>query len=711
MPITNSPEKFQIKVAISSDFFTALNKLPKAQYFKTIRLIESFKKNPISPGANYEKIADALDPDIHSLRVDDAYRCIVHKPRRGDVYLLLWVDRHDEAYAWAANRQCKVNPGNGSIQVYSVEEKTLPAPVPQDQEKDKERLFSAFRDRQLLKFGLPEEYLPLVRTIRTDEELERLDTILPQEAYEALYLLASGYSEEEVYHEQAIKPGAEKIDTEDFQTALENDNTRSRFYVVEDELELQAILNAPLEKWRVFLHPSQRQAVTRDWNGPVRILGGAGTGKTVAAIHRAHWLAVNRFDSPTDRILFTTFTKNLAADIRQNLEKICPVDICKRIDVVNLDKWVVDYLSRQDYNFKIHYWGPDDPYWKYALGQAPTETGLPGSFYREEWEKVIQPLGILSSGEYLKASRLGRGVRLNRKKRLDIWPVFESYRTRLIENNLKEREDAIRDAAQLLETKKNQAPYRAVIVDEAQDMGTQAFQLIARIAPREQKNNIYIVGDPYQKIYKPHTNLSQCGINVRGRSRYLRINYRTTEETRKWAITILQNLKLEDLDGAGYNQKGYRSLLHGSQPRVENFDTFEKEIHWIIDYLKAQNEEERKATCLVLRTRQLRDRYRDRVKENGIPVYLITAKQAEDRSEKGLRLATMHRVKGLEFDNLVIASVNENIVPFELNGMNSEDPTVREEADMLERSLLYVSATRAKKQVIITSYGKPSPYL
>jgi superfamily I DNA/RNA helicase len=191
----------------------------------------------------------------------------------------------------------------------------------------------------------------------------------------------------------------------------------------------------------------------------------------------------------------------------------------------------------------------------------------------------------------------------------------------------------------------------------------------------------------------------------------LRINYRTTEETRKWAITVLQNLKLEDLDGAGYNQKGYRSLLHGSQPRVENFDTFEKEIHWIIDYLKAQNEEERKATCLVLRTRQLRDRYRDRVKENGIPVYLITAKQAEDRSEKGLRLATMHRVKGLEFDNLVIASVNENIVPFELNGMNSEDPTVREEADMLERSLLYVSATRAKKQVIITSYGKPSPYL
>lgn len=110
MPITNSPEKFQIKVAISSDFFTALNKLPKAQYFKTIRLIESFKKNPISPGANYEKIANALDPDIHSLRVDDAYRCIVHKPRRGDVYLLLWVDRHDEAYAWAANRQCKVNP-------------------------------------------------------------------------------------------------------------------------------------------------------------------------------------------------------------------------------------------------------------------------------------------------------------------------------------------------------------------------------------------------------------------------------------------------------------------------------------------------------------------------------------------------------------------------------------------------------------------------
>ncbi|MGE5339944.1 MAG: 3'-5' exonuclease [Candidatus Omnitrophota bacterium] len=113
----------------------------------------------------------------------------------------------------------------------------------------------------------------------------------------------------------------------------------------------------------------------------------------------------------------------------------------------------------------------------------------------------------------------------------------------------------------------------------------------------------------------------------------------------------------------------------------------------------------------VLPTTSLRNQYRDQLEENGIPFYIIERSQADDRLKKGLRLATMHRVKGLDFDTLIIASVNEGIIPLESDGIHSEDPMVREEMDKLERSLLYVSATRARKQANFTSYGKPSPYL
>ena len=235
----------------------------------------------------------------------------------------------------------------------------------------------------------------------------------------------------------------QQINTDDYDKALDNLDSRRRFYVVEDDLEMAAILNAPLEKWRVFLHPSQRKVVERNWNGPVRVIGGAGTGKTVAAMHRAKWLAQNVFTGPNDRILFTTFTRNLAADIRENLTKICPDDVLRRIDVVNLDKWVSDFLRRNGYGHEIDYGPRINPLWKKAVDLAPKEVGLDSSFYREEWELIIQPQEITTSEEYIKAPRLGRGTKLDRKVRRAIWTVFEEYRLLLNEHGLKEGDDAM----------------------------------------------------------------------------------------------------------------------------------------------------------------------------------------------------------------------------------------------------------------------------
>ena len=197
--------------------------------------------------------------------------------------------------------------------------------------------------------------------------------------------------------------------------ALQNEDSRRRFYVVDEAKELTEILSAPLEQWRVFLHPKQRKLVTMRAGGPVRVLGGAGTGKTVVAMHRAKYLAEQVFTGKEDRVLVTTFTKNLATDIFENLRKICAAEAMARIEVVNLDAWVSNFLRTQGYRHQVVFDDEGNECWRNALNLVPGELALPESFYRTEWEDVIQAQNITSVEQYVKAARLGRGTRLGRE--------------------------------------------------------------------------------------------------------------------------------------------------------------------------------------------------------------------------------------------------------------------------------------------------------
>ena len=708
-----APNKSGVKVAIASDFLSSFSNIPRKQQGKVLDFVNKFRTNPSLPGINYEKLQRAKDPNIRSVRIDQSYRGIVLKPESGNVYVLLWVDLHDKAYKWAENKTYKIHPETGSLQVIEVED-TIEKGDRQDQEavEEVDTLFKDIRDKYILRLGVPKEQLPLVRKLKNEDELDEIADKLPQEAYEALFYLAAGYTLEEVFQEIERVDDKQPVDVKNFNTALFNTDSRRRFYIVEDELELAAILNAPLEKWRVFLHPSQQKLVERNWNGPVRVLGGAGTGKTVAAIHRAKWLAQNAFPSEKDRILFTTFTRNLAADIQDNLAKICPKDTLRKIEVINLDRWVSGFLRRNGYNYEIDFGKRTSHLWKQAVDMAPDDLKLDPTFFRDEWERVIQPQAITSVDKYFKASRVGRGVRLNRKMRKIIWTVFEEYRILLNENGLKEGSDAMRDARLLIECKNETLPYRTIIVDEGQDMGPQAFKLIRKMVP-EGPNDLFIVGDAHQRIYKHKVVLGRCGINIRGRSRKLRINYRTTDETRSWAVSLLKGIKIDDLDGGMDDQKGYKSLLHGVFPEVRQFQSLKEEVDFIANYLKEveNSDGSLNEVCLVARTNNLVDQYQNVLMEKGFHTYKIRRKEPEDRKASGVRLATMHRVKGLEFDRVIIAGVNDGIIPFQSSEIVTSDSTVRREAEINERALLYVSATRAKREVQVSCFGKPSKFI
>ena len=697
-----------VRIGFSDDFFPAVTKLPANIQAKVNNLVMKFQRNPKSPGLNYETL-NVRDNNMRSLRVDQAYRVILTAPEDGNVYLFLWVDHHDKAYEWAERHTCKVNPNTGTVQLYSAVQKTADYEEAVGDSGQVSLAFDVLKDRQLLKLGVPEEQISIVRTVSSEDDLDGLVDALPKEAYEGLFYFMAGESYENILLERELKE-EEQFDPNDFAAALDRIQSQSNFVVADNESELQNIFNAPLDKWRVFLHPSQRRMATGVKNGPVRVLGGAGTGKTVVAMHRAKWLAQNVADE-NKKVLFTTFTKNLAIDIRKNLESICSPDLMKRIEVVNLDRWVQSFLRKQNYDYNVLYDNKvAQGYWVQAIGEKPADIVLSEQFFQEEWSHVIQPQGVQTLEQYKKASRIGRGTRLNREQRVKIWPVFEEYRSQLQRNRQKEVDDLYRDAAQFLQTQQVDMPYCSVVVDEAQDMGSQAFKLIRSIVP-EDKNDLFIVGDGHQRIYgKNKVVLGKCGINIRGRSRKLKINYRTTDEIRKWATALMDGVSVDDLDGGIDESKLYKSLVHGDYPIHEQVSDASAQAD-LIQKIVEKDEFPRGNICIVARTNAELSDIENLLIDRGVATRLIKPSEETDTDQQDcINLATVHRVKGLEFDQVILASANEGLIPLSYALDGKADQVSLRQAENEERSLVYVALTRARKSAIIISYGNTSSF-
>ncbi len=698
----------QIKLALGSDFLLAFAGLPQKQQKKVREFLDKFTKNPDTSGINFEKIQGAQDDNLRSVRIGDDYRGIMLKPEQGNVFVLLWVDKHDDAYAWATKRTCGIHPGTGTVQVVMTEQAAtavLAAEKPATTQPASDvapapRLFSVCSDADLFSLGIPETMLKHVREVGDDTQLDRLDAILPKEAFEGLFLLAAGYTVDEARAELNIKR-EETVDPTDFAAAMERDGSKRQFIVITDAAEMESILSAPLEQWRVFLHPSQRRLVEIAAAGPVRVLGSAGTGKTVVAMHRAVWLVRNAC-AAGQKVLFTTFTKNLAADIAGNLKRLCSREEWERIEVINLDAWARRFLEKQGFNLQMAYEDDNrDNLWQKALSLLPSELQLSADFIRSEWDNVIQAYGIETMEAYMTASRLGRSRRLERGIRRQVWPVFGEYRALLTEHGLCEPADVFRTAVKMIQAKGITFPYRSVVVDEAQDFGNEAFRLLRALVPAD-KNDLFITGDAHQRIYGQHVVLSKCGIEIRGRGRKLRINYRTTEEVKNWASGLLKGVSFDDLDAGFDDSEGVRSLVHGEAPVVQscaNETTAGESAAQHIKHLLESGQAQPESICLVARTHRELDDYQKYVSLVCPTVHRVEPGKADDCTSPGLRLATIHRVKGLEFDHIIL------VAPMEFGELSNDNETA-----IRARALLYVAATRARRSLFVCRITKVTPH-
>lgn len=697
-------------IAFSKDFMEAYSRLPRKIQKKTREFTEKFQKDPTQSGLNFEPVENARDDKVRSIRVDQAYRVIVVHPPRGDVYLCVWVDHHDDAYRWVQDRKFEVNPKSGTFQVFelsAVEETAAsidtPVSVP--------GLFDGRDDEDLLLAGVPEPLLASVRAVRSDDDLETLAPHLPADARDMLFLLAAGYDLLEAMEETArSEPEPAKVDVEDFKAALSHPEAQQSFHVLSDQTDLETMLDAPLEQWRVFLHPAQRKLVRMNANGPVRVLGGAGTGKTVVLMHRANYLAGEVFTGENDRILVTTFTRNLALDLKMNLGNLCSAPALSRLDVVNLHTWAVGFMRKQGHTFKIINEHDRLELFESAMLDAP-DSKHSLEFYVEEWDRVVQAQEVQVRDDYLSARRTGRGTRLSRRQRADVWHVMQRYRELLSAGGWHEWPDVIRETRLFIEKQRITLPFQAVLSDEVQDFSASELRLLRALAPKG-PNTLFLVGDGHQRIYGQPLRLSACGIEIRGRARRLRVNYRTTQQIRDRAISILEGREIDDLDGGVDTLKGYRSLRNGPVPEVTHFDSEAQEAAFVVDRVRAWLAAgiPSQSICVACRTRApLAERYAAVLETADIETVFVEKDPEAEQTQPGVRLATMHRMKGLEFSRVLLVGVQEGAVPLDLD--RAVDEVSAEARELRERCLFYVACTRARDELVVTGYGGVSRFL
>lgn len=702
------------RIIISRKFAEELSALSRPIQKNVNGIYVKLVKSAETAGLNLEPIKGAASNSMKSVRVNDNYRIVLHQDGKG-TFTFLHIDTHDAAYAWAARNRFEVNPYTGEVQLYVVDipEVKITATDAKTDEHSYGPFWKLPTDDDLKRMGVPAEQIALVRSLKDDEDILSHEGDFSQGVFDALLMSYDGKSPEEVIKELDLVKKSVNVD--DVAKAVEeNDASQSQFAFASTEEELNEIRKAALAQWRIFLHPSQRKIVRKNVNGPMKVLGGAGTGKTVVAMHRAKFLLEHVFVKPSDRILFTTFTRNLCDDIEMLLKSICSDELMRRIDVVNLDKWAIDYVRSLEIDVnpitdeKLRF----DLMEKAMLEVDGADDWKPGFFLRER-SQVILPNGVESLPAYLKVSRAGQGVRLSAVQKRTVWQVLEAYRNILVRERLMDFDEiAILAANQI---RGNQcAPYASVIVDEAQDFSAPALRLVAAISGNTKEdpkpNSLMIVGDAHQRIYGKKAILGKAGINVVGRSSKLKLNYRTTEKIRKRAVALLKGVSVDDLDGAQDDNRGFRSLVVGVPPLEQRFKTFNKEMDGVVDTIREwQVSDGRPFSDYAVLVRRNGDveAVMSALRERQMECKQVKTDLTIRESEKDLvRVATMHRSKGLEFAGVVVAEINEGVWPFRSEDYKNMDPVSQKASDDSERSLLYVAISRAMSHAMITGTGE-----
>ncbi len=677
-------------VIIASQLFTSLGQLTANEQARVIEFINTFQSNPAHPGVSLERLTRARSKDVWSGRVSRDLRAILHKD--GDTWAILYADHHDAAYNWAERRDIGRHAVTGALQIVeSVETvREVERLVEVCVQPEAPPLFESHGDDYLLSLGVPESWLPTLRKVRDADQLLTVCEKLPEDVAERLFALAAG---------EFVTPPAPVAQD---RSVVEAVDTRRRFFLVEDAEGLRAALEAPMDRWIAFLHPSQRILVERKFKGPAKVSGSAGTGKTVVAMHRARHLA-----RKGEKVLLTSYVTTLCDNIQRNLAKLCTDDERSRITVSTVHKEAFAIVRQVEPRVRP----PSNDEIRALLDGLRTRhaPAYDQSFIQAEWDNVVRMQGIGSWDEYRRARRTGRGRGLSVKERKALWRVFGGALEALAERNLIDWPGLCTRADELLAAGIVGSPYTAVIVDEVQDLTPPALRFLKTLCATH-PGNLLLCGDAGQRIYPGGFSLRTLGIDVRGRSTVLRLNYRTTEQIRRLADRVL-GATCDDMDGGEEKRAGTRSLLRGPTPRLNSYRATSEEIaagvseirRWLGDGLASE------AIAVFARTGKRASEMAEALRGADIPCRRLADK--ESPAAGCVQVGTMHRAKGLEFKAVLILGCSDAELPSPAALRAAHDPLDREAAEARERRLLYVAMTRARDELTVSWSGKPSRFL
>lgn len=680
---------------IADTFSDSLGKLTNQEQTAVKTTAFDLQANPANPGLSFHKLDKVKDKNFWSVRVNQDIRIILH---RTDLSLLLcYVDHHDKAYAWAERRKLEVHPQTGAAQMVEIRETVKEIFVPKYVEVNapaKNPIFQNRSDNELLGYGIPTDWLPDVKTVKTDEELLELVEHLPKEAADALLIIADGGTPPKV---ELIEPTTDPF--------LHPD-AMQRFRVMNNVDELQQALNYPWEKWTVFLHPVQRELATKDYGGPARVTGTAGTGKTIVALHRAVYLARNNYNS---RILLATFSNTLANALKSKLKILLTSEprLAEQIEIYSLTS-----ISRRLYELKF---GKPQIAKRDEIidiirntSESVSENKFPLRFIIAEWDQIVDDWQLKTWEEYRDVNRLGRKTGLSENQRAVLWSIFGKVLTEMREQNLMTDASIYGALAEDLAQNKNQ-PFDFAVIDEAQDINPSQLKFLAALGG-SRPNSLFFAGDLGQRIFQLAFSWLSLGVDVRGRSRSLKINFRTSHQIRSQADRLLEP-EISDVDGVKEERKGTISVFNGPDPQIQIFDTQEKESDHISEWLKELGKKGFKPQEIGIFVRSSKELPRAvSSAEKANLMYKILDSNV-DTMYGHISIGTMHLAKGLEFRAVAVMACDDEIIPSQSRIEGVGDNADLSEVYNTERQLLYVACTRARDYLLVTATENASEFL
>lgn len=657
--------------------------------------------NPANPGMSFHRVDKARDKNFWSVRVSSDIRLIVHRSEKS--LLLCYVDHHDKAYAWAERRKLETHPTTGAAQLVEIRETLKEIVVPIYVQKElapepkqatkKDLLFAETPDEELLGYGVPAEWIKDVKKATEDSILALADH-LPAEAAEALLELATG-GEPRVPLAQT--PAA---------NPFEHPDAQRRFRLMANVEELKRALDFPWERWTVFLHPDQRQWVERDFTGPARVSGSAGTGKTIVALHRAAYLARK---NPEARVLLTTFSDTLAHALQTKLKRLLASEprLGERIDVHSLNAIGLRLYKAHVGKASV----ANNEIVAQLIQESSRAVGghkFSQHFLITEWEQVVDAWQLENWEAYRDVVRLGRKTRLSEAQRAVLWAIFEKVRAGLRERKLITLSEVFSALAMGI-SKSGKVLFDYAVVDESQDISVAHVKFFAALG-QGRANSLFFAGDLGQRIFQQPFSWKVLGVDVRGRSRTLRVNYRTSHQIRTQADRLL-GPTMTDVDGNLEDRRDTVSVFNGPPPAIRSLKNETEEGKSVGQWIKEQT----KAGTLpheigvFVRSDAQLDRARDAVKAAGL-AYKILDEHVETTSDH-VSICTMHLAKGLEFRAAAVMACDDEIIP-----LQERIETVGDDADLkevydTERHLLYVACTRARDSLLVTSVAPASEFL